>query len=325
MKNSQLTRIAEQVGASSSAVSKAINHCHGVGSELRERILDAADAEGISGRERIGCRVYIILPETPSYFWRRLFDQLCEALSARGLEARFNIYSLFGDRAPVERYLDEAEAMGASVVILAARYPGIGERLAALASDRLVMMTVEGAEATNVFFVGSDHYADGRKLAERCFAEHPGASRLLAIRSASKGLLTGEDARLRGVSDAVAAIGGGCSLTIADFTRDDTPVDLARMLDGTRRTGVPDAVICLDGFTEKVCMALKKCRLDIPCYGFEMPPVDGRYPLPRGEICQDLDVVAKRLIGYAEAYMQTGIMPEAKRIYVESKYCRRER
>lgn len=323
MKNSQLTRIAEQVGASSSAVSKVLNHCHGVGSELRERILDAAEAEGISGRERVGCRVYVILPETPSYFWRRFYDHLAEALTARGLEAKFNIYSLFGDRVPVERYLDEAEAMEASVVILAAHHPGITERLSALAADRLVMMTIDGEDATNVFFVGSDHYADGRKLAERCLAEHPGAERLLVIRAVDKVPLVDDDARLRGFADGVAALSHERILMMGNFSRNDTPTDLARMLDGTRRTGVPDAVICLDGFTEKVCMALKKCRMDIPCYGFESPPVDGRYPKPVGEICQELDAIAERLAGYAEAYMATGMMPEAKHIYVESAYRKR--
>ncbi len=325
MKNSQLSRIAEQVGASSSAVSKALNHCHGVGSELRERILDAAEAEGISGRERPECGVYVILPETPSYFWRRLFDCLSEALLARGIMAKFNIYSIFGDRAPVERYLDEAEAMGASVIILAAHYPGIAERLSALARDRLVVMTIEGRDATNVFFVGSDHYTDGCKLAERCLSEHPAARRILAICAASKGWVSDEDARLRGVVNTVAEAGEGCTLTTAYFSRDDTTADLARMLDSARRSGVPDAVICLDGFTEKVCMALKKCRMDIPCYGFEAPPVDGRYPKPVGEICQDLDAIAERLAGYAEAYLATGLMPEAKHIYVESIYRRRVR
>ncbi len=325
MKNSQLSRLAEQVGASNSAVSKALNHCHGVGSELRERILDAAEAEGISGRERPGCEVYVVLPETPSYFWRRFYDRLADALRAHGVVAKFNIYSLFGDRALVERYLDEAEGMGASVIILAAHYPGIAERLAALAADRLVMMTIEGEAATNVFFVGSDHYADGRKLAEECLGDNPLARRLLAFCPITKGGRRDENARLRGFADAVAASEPACSLTTVCFSREDTPADLARMLDGMRRTGAPHAVICLDGFTEKVCMALKKCRMDIPCYGFESPPVDGRYPLPTGEICQDLERIAEQLAGYASSYLVTGMMPEAKHIYVESAYRRRKR
>ncbi len=314
MKNSQLTALADRIGASSSAVSKAINHCPGLGAELRERILDIAATEGVSGR-RTACDVYVILPDTPTYFWRAFLKALGEALEGRGLTAKYNVYTAFGDRAVVERYLDEAEALSPSVLLIAAQDAGVEERLSAMSTRRAVISLIDPIPAPNVFFVGSDHRADGRMLCERVRREHPTARRVLLLSPSHT------EERLAGFVEAAA----GLDCRTVRLSGGESAAELARMLDATRRAWPSDAVVCMNGSTQLLGMALKKCRLDLPCYGFETPPIDPRYPLPDGEVAQELERIAEAAASIAADFVHDGVYPSSKCTYVASRYVQRHR
>ncbi len=313
MKKSQLTAVAERIGTSSSAVSKALNHCPGLGDELRERILDAAAAEGVHGR-RAACDVYVILPDTPTYFWRTFHHALGRALAARGLTAKYNVYTMLGNRAAVERYLDEAEAMTPAVLLIAAHYDGLAARLSAMASHRFVVSMIEPADATNVFFVGSDQRADGRMLYAHVREDLPSAHRVLLL------VPFHAEERLAGFAEAA-----DMDCHIVRVSGGESAAELARILNAMHRTEPTDAVICMNGNTQTVCMALKKCRLTLPVYGFEKPPIDSRYPLPVGEAVQDLEGIAAALSLMAERYVRERVCPSAKYLYVASQYIRRHR
>ncbi len=301
------------MGASPSAVSKAINHCPGLGTDLRERILDVADSEGIQGR-RSPCDVYVILPDTPTYFWRTFLSVLGAALRAQKLMIKYNVYTALGDGAAVSRYLDEAELLAPSVLIIASRYDGIADRLAAMATRCAVLSAIELANIPNVFFVGSDHRADGRLLGEQVRAENPAARRILV-------LIPDGDDRFSGFAEATTDID---TLTWS-ITGSENASELARLFDSIHRATPIDAVVCMDGNTSMVCMALKKCRLSIPCYGFEAQPIDPRYPLPVGEVVQDLASIAENLTDYATRFIRTGTLPPQKNTFIASSYEKRRR
>ncbi len=308
VKDVQLSKVAERVGVSLATVSKAINHCPGLGGELRERILTAADSAGLRGKPVGECDVYVIMPENPSYFWGTLRKELYERLLERGLSVKLNIYSRLGDDTIVERYLGEAEALGARVVIVAAKTKSLESRLTSLADGRLVISLCEESTARGVFFVGSDRVADGRMLGEHCAADHTELSRILVV---------GDDSeRLRGVREAL----GARELRVLVPERDVTPSELARRLESLSREFGFGAVICLDGFTSLVCMALKKCFPGMPCYSFERQPLEPRYGLPHGEVVQSLPELARSCADYASRYVRLRTYPDTKRTVVASQY-----
>ncbi len=314
MKKSKLKVLAEQIGTSSSAVSKAINHCPGLGTDLRERILEAAAAEGVHGR-RPACDVYVILPDTPTYFWRAFFQLLERTLTEKGLSAKYNVYTAFGDRAVVERYLDEAETMDTAVLLIAARHDGLSERLSAMATHRAVISLIDPIHAPNVFFVGSDHRADGRMLCKRVREEHATAHRSLLF------VPVHTEERLAGfLEDAV-----DMDCHIVRQSGMESAAELARIIHTVHRAEPVDVVICVNGNTQMICMALKKCRLDLPCYGFEAPPIDSRYPLPTGEVMQDLGRIAESAAAIAADFIREGVYPSMKCMYIASQYIQRRR
>ncbi len=311
MKDNQVQTIARQMGVSTSAVSKALNHCAGIGSELREQILSAAgDRREAEDGERPD--VYVILPDTPAYFWRRVLAAVADQLPRKGMVIKCNVYSRLGDKNTVDRYLDEAEALSARTLLVAANHPGLSERLSGMASERAVFSLLEEVEALNVFFFGSDRTADGTRLAQAALAEHPHADSLL---------LVGND-RIR--LEAFCKIAGPHRrIRILTPPRGSTAAELARMISANGRQSSPDLAVCTDGNTATLCMALKKCGLDIPCYGFEEQPIEPRYRRPGGDICQDIEHAVSRAVDALERYLQWGTLPDGKYNYVPSVYRQR--
>ncbi len=311
MKDNQVQAIARQMGISPSAVSKALNHCAGIGSELREQILTAAGPrEGADGRSP---DVYVILPDTPAYFWRRVLATAAAELTRRGLVIKCNVYSRLGDQNTVDRYLEEAEALSARALLVAAHHPGLSRRLSQIAGRRAVFSLLEEVDAVNVFFFGSDRTADGTRLAKEALTEHPHAQTLL---------LVGND-RIR-MEALGSGIGKGRQIQMLSPPRGSSAAQLARLISRICEGASPDLAVCTDGTTATLCMALKKCGLNIPCYGFEEQPTEPRYRRPGGDICQDIEAAVSRAADALERYLQWGTLPDGKYCYVESVYRQRE-
>ncbi len=312
MEKSKLTAVAAELGTSRATVSKALNHCAGVSGAMRERILQAAAEKGLSGKPVSSCDIYVILPETPEYFWGALYEALRDALADCPWTSKGNLYSRMGDGDTVERYLTEAEELGARAILIAARYEGLDQRLARLCTTKAVFSICEPA-VTNGFYFGSDFAADGRALASHCLAENPGARRILLAGYPTE-RQAGLEARAREL---------GVETDHMPLGRQDTSAEIARSLWAAWEAKPFDAVICLDGIAGEVCAALKKCRLELPCYGFEHPPVQERYGVPAGELCQDLPGIARAAVRAAVRYLEEGMLPERKWNYVASRYRRK--
>ncbi len=308
-----MTDVAQTLGVSRATVSKALNHCAGVGSEKREEILKLSEEIGLCGKSqgRITARsgIYIILPETPLYFWGRLYDHLYDELNARGALAKFNIYSKLGDDVTVKRYLKEARELDSAVLIIATHMDSVRDELEQMAEHCAVFVISSSGSCKNAFDFGSNYYRDGAALCRHCVEENPGIRRIL--------LLGEESDRTRGFTDTFD--GEARHIVVGS---NDTPAALARRLDSLRREFDFEAAACLDGIGRIMLMALKKLNIKVPCYGFEQPPIEERYGMIKGKMCQDLKKIAEKLAQASEEYLSTGTLPETKHIYIESKYTR---
>ncbi len=313
MKKSQIKKIAESIGTSTAAVSKAINHCSGIGNDLREQILSVAEEQGVNGKRIHSCDVYVILPDIPAFFWEPVRNTLFRALEAHELTLKCNVYSKLGDSSVVEHYLDEAEELNVPVIIVTAKYEGLEERLSRLSyNGKAIFCFLENTPAKNVFFIGPDKYEDGRLLAEHCLADLPNAREFL--------ILGNDRERLRGFADRAQ----GIHLRTLVSSVQSTAAEIAREIDQIYRVSPFDAVVCMDGTTAKYCMALKKCKLSPPVYGCEDAPVDDRYVLPVGNICQSIEKSTEMIAYLAEKYVQTRTLPSSKYTYIPSDYRRRD-
>lgn len=160
--NDTAKALAKKMDVSRSTVSRVLRHCGGVDTELRNEILKAV-AE--SGNYAVGaCDIYVVLPQVPKYFWERAYDgvarQTCEPY-----RMKLNICTKSTDSETALFYLDEAEKMGARVIIIAMQATKmLKERLEALAKDRLVILLSEYFENESCFYVGGDPLEEGRAV-----------------------------------------------------------------------------------------------------------------------------------------------------------------
>ncbi len=312
LKNDKIEAFADRLGVTPSTVSKAVNHCKGVSASMRDQILSEAARYGIRGKRSPAGGAYVILPESPGYFWDVMLSSLSEALSARGITPKNNIYSRTGDNTTVARYLDEAEDIGSRVIILAAAMcdATLLARISRLAESKAVFFVCTPTDAANTFYFGSNYYEDGRLLGERVRGEHPSLRRLV--------ILGDDTGRYPGFCSAFA--GSEVELRTVPYDARNQSMELSRTLHGLRETFPFEAAVCLDGATKTVCMAMKKCRLSVPLYGFEHPPIEARYGRMAGEVCQDLPGIARATADAAAEYLFSSCLPPSKYTYVPSGY-----
>lgn len=167
-----ISGLAERLGVSRATVSKTVRHCSGVDTATRERILREMRRIGIPPAAGV-CDIYSILPDIPSFFWKGLQHGLAaetEALAGKALTVKTNVYSKPRDDETVLYYLEEAEAMQARCIVIAAVITErIREKLCAVCrrADRLVLLLSEYGDVPNSFYIGSDAYADGAEMARR--------------------------------------------------------------------------------------------------------------------------------------------------------------
>ncbi len=164
--------IAKALGISQSTVSRALRHCGGVDSDTRKQILLCVDpSEALSASE---CDIYVILPDTPRYFWEGVKKGIIEGKKGSHLSVKFNLYTNVRDEDAVLCYLNEADTLKAKVVILSAIItPAIRERLMLLQKKCAVFLVTEGGDVPNSFYFGADAYSDGFRMGSifcECFS-----------------------------------------------------------------------------------------------------------------------------------------------------------
>ncbi len=302
MSNQQIESLSRALGVSRYTVKRALDHCPGVSSEMREQILAAAPESDPQG----AYDAYLILPEIPAYFWGTLFEALLRNFRARGIRAKYNVYSKLSDTAVAEQYLNEAQKTDARCIIVAAMGERISTLLTELAPERCVFSLCNEIAAPNVFFFGSDEREDGRLLGARC------ASLPFAV---STCLFVGENtARRAGILEILSPE----HILDLPCSYEDTAADLARQLDPILKSRQIDVVIGLDGISAKIAMALKKCHAAIPLFGFERQNIEERYGKPTALVCQDLEGIAAALADATVEFLGRRTYPPRKNNFIPS-------
>ncbi|MBP5294550.1 MAG: LacI family DNA-binding transcriptional regulator [Lachnospiraceae bacterium] len=163
MKKTTVEGIAKKLNVSVSMVSRVLRHCSGVDSEMRLRILE--EAGDLPLRDFGECPVYVILPDTPRYFWGEMRRGVFETLHAEGLRFKDNLCTKVHDEAAILNYLEEAVRLDSHVLLLAVRTtPAIRNRLQELVPDRFVLFLSEYSDLANTFYCGADPFEEGYRI-----------------------------------------------------------------------------------------------------------------------------------------------------------------
>lgn len=336
MKNDTVTALAASMGVSKATVSRALNHCGGVDSETRERILAAIGETTVPE-----CAIYSLLPDTPGFFWQEMRRGLGDHEDMRH-PMKCSVYTRLRDDYSVLAYL--RESVRARVLLVAASVtPAIREALTALLPGRLVLLLSEDdGILTNGFYLGSDAEADGYAMGEvyvRRLRDH--VPYLLTL---TPGVNRNVDLRAQGFSRYLAEAGlpppQRIELTDTFLTPTKTfPSRMASVLSGTLHSprnppceriaadGVrPYALYAAFGYAHLPC-AVEKVRLSnhtrlrdhcaLLCH--DVPLVNGKLPDGVFAACnQDVYAEGRQAMEIAHHYLTYSQFPAQKRIYIPS-------
>ncbi len=166
MKEEQFTSLAEKLGISKSTVSKAYRHCSGVDTVTRDMVLRETEHLAAASLSS-ACDIYCIFPDIPHYFWNELRRGIKAGAAKTALRIKCNIITKISDEQTVLYYLDEAEHLGARVILLTAVLtPALRKRLASFPLHTCVILLSEYDAFPNCFYVGADAYTDGWCMGE---------------------------------------------------------------------------------------------------------------------------------------------------------------
>ena len=305
---------------SKSTISKALNHCYGVNSNLRERILN--DYSHLGTRKNISeIDMYVIVPETPRYFWKCRLPKA----SNPSVKVKYNIITSVGDISVILHYLKEAEDLGAKVIVLVSPgHPEVEKEIERLSQGRLIIYLNSFNETKNTFFIGPDPIKEGEDLAELCIKHHPKSSRLLVLTSNSNYKSLKSRNRFSGFFNKIEGIVQYDIISIPKYTKSPSfPAAISRILNEYLQNSDFGSVVCFDGITTKVCSALRKLKNvtghNALCFGFENNPQNE--PFAESGILKAIiySNFQEQLIAAgkaAEEYLINGSHPSSKYVFL---------
>ncbi len=326
MKNDTVTAIAASMGVSKATVSRALNHCSGVDSATRERILTAAGDTAVPD-----CAIYSLLPDTPGFFWQEMRRGLGDQETAL-YPMKCSVYTRLRDDFAVCAYL--RESVRARVLIISASItPSVRDILTSLLPGRLVLLLSEDdGILTNGFYLGSDAAADGYAMGEvyaRRLREH-----MPYLLTLPQGVNRNIDLRAAGFSHCLAEAGlpvpRRVEIPPAFLTPSKTfPARMASLLTKTLSdqelpADKPCALYTTFGYAH-LPLAVEKvrypdgkrfsARCTLLCH--DAPLVDGKPPDGVFAVCnQDVYAEGKQAMEAAHRYLTYSQYPAQKRIYV---------
>lgn len=320
MNNKQLSEIADATQTSKATVSKVLNHCYGVGNDVRERVFLEKEriTRDISQKRHVP--IYVIMPEAPDFFWN------CNLLQCPGYEVKYNIYSKLGDTAMVMRYLKEAVMVEAKVIVIVAQIDDeIKSILEEIADRKLIIFLTELNHVINTFYVGSNPIEDGKRLAELCNHSLCTEDRILLVKDVLPCQSETSTARLNSFLQEINPeikydmLEVEYRINVSWYS-----ATLARELSPFLEKYPYKNIVCFNGFTHHLCSALQKIKksYQIKCYGFEKSPRSMEYVnmgYLKAVVCQNFTKQLEIAIGVAEKYLETGTCPSSKYVYVKSE------
>lgn len=323
MAKETLDSIAKELKVSKATVSRALRHCDGVGSELRNKILAMAEDGGlIMGGE---CDIYCILPQVPSYFWRRAVDAVITH-SGGDKRVKLNICTKSSDAETALYYLDEAGRMGARAIVISMQpTTALKERLERLAKERLVILLCEFFEAEGCYYVGGSPTDEGAAVGRLWLEKYPN------IRPIILDFHENTNSVLRAAAFEQTLRQGGIvprSLAIESSIYTDgfstTPSKLARMLDGMIDDRQNLGVYCPLGGVD-ISLTLYKLKTDPApisvCHDIDiesdicMRTSANPLGVKCSAVCmQDIRSQARAAMELASRYIKEGALPPSRRV-----------
>ena len=321
-----LDKIAKATGTSKSTVSRTLNHCGGIDPETRSRVLKEACRQDAAPGRRLRPRktdIFLILPDTPRYIWGAAFDGVmsgeADLRSSRHIYSPLDGKSGADEKVVVLDYLDRAVEEQPGAILLS---PPLGKEITAkletMAAAFPLFFLNQYIPLKNTFYIGEDPVAAGRMVGEACLRRFGRPVRALCITDRQRWISAG---RYRGFADAVKAGGGtiACALTPPVQGRGRLlSARLARMM-AEVEAGTFDIVYCTEDFLPQVCLAVKKLRLDVICFGHGNPKenemfwADGTL----GALTeQDYYTLGRTAVELVAAYCEKQLYPAQKFTYL---------
>lgn len=322
LRNNKIKRIAAHTGLSEATVKRALGNYYGINPATKKLVLEYAQQFDLEFKLK-PVDVAIIIPGTPTFFWKRLNQHLIHYIKQTGLTYKFYLYSDINNEQDAVHCIDTATRAGASVMILSAPSTElIKERIRNLNNKMFVILLEEWIDIDDTCFVGENSYKEGYDVADRYLKIAPESKVFLDV------ICTVGDLRRRtqGFFQRLQEAG------ISDFSQIDLEVHRGQKMGFaiTARKLAPyihkvDCIYCPSGSSELVLMALGKLPTERPVdlIYFEDRPIKNLSTAFHGRkfsVNQDLEGQAKTAVTLAKAYIDTGEKPEDQRIYVPSQY-----
>jgi LacI family transcriptional regulator len=314
--------IANDLGISPMAVSKALRDHPDISAETKRRVLERAKELNyrinMVARSMVTGRTFLvglIVPDLMQSFFAEIAGALADALSPSGYHV---LIANSGECAQseiedVELFL--ARNVDALVVASAQREPG---RLAALSTPTVMIdRIVPGLKA---HFVGSDDFAIGRMATEHLVEQGCRAIVHLAGTDASPALA--RTAGFREVLSARSYPAPDAMVEPAGYTDGEGYAAMRRLL---RRNIRPDGIFCFnDPVAIGAMRAIKEAGLEIPRDVAVVGAANTRYSaelqVPLTTIDQDTTAIGKRTAKLLlESLRDTAAAPRSERVLLPAK------
>lgn len=318
MKKKDLERLSQLGNVSVSTISKVIHHCPGVDNGTRQRILELAERQHLYPETEVYRPLHAILPDNPKYYWRDLYLGLRD--EGETGECRFDIYTRLTGAEPIlHRYLEEAKAAPASLIVIAATDDALIESdLHALSQQMPIFLLTEYLEIPHSVFFGADSYTDALRLGEHFAANWPERSKILCLTDTSSG------AQRKRVEGFFTAVRKGPPRIAELPHQQPLAANIARLLYSAWQEEPFDSVYCTDGLLPFVCQSVQKAGLSdrVVCVGHENPQANEPF-LRSGLLACSIEqngyeqgALAMRC---AREYLRTGQLPDRPIVYVPSR------
>lgn len=308
MKNNQLAKITERHRVSTSTASKVLRHCRGISTEIREMILETHNTGFIPSEQDTD--LYIMLPENPSFYWSKISRLIISNFSST-LRIKWNYFSKVSDEKTVEKYMEEAIHLHSKAILMAARISDqqIITKFEDLFPECTVFSLNEPTQITNSFYIGSDYENDNALLATQIKKDLGEAPKLL--------IFPGPPFR----TEHFLKLFNHKNCWVSKIPTEEKALAaiMARHILENTQLHTIDAVVCLTGKTEWASLAIQKCKLSLPCYGFDLQQSEyNTYPNIKASVNQDLEKISTEAVKIVSCFLKEKMFPD-KNTFIPSE------
>ncbi len=308
--------LANKLNVSKTTVSKALNNCPGISPKTKHMIIEAASGCGYISKQtkRAECRVSVVLPSSPDYFWGSLRKKIDSCSKETNIKWSNYVYPDLFDGFGALHCINQALSEDISVLILAVPdLPEIRKKLEEVANDILIILVEEFIDIKNVFYVGENSFSQGYFIGERYIKAYPDSTRFALLHSTD---FYTEKKRIEGFMAALNDYNKEMILDIIGNSETKSKsAHIARQLADLKV--LPDCIFCPSGDILYAAGSVKKLNNNIHCIGFDLhTKTDSNIKYITDLFLQDIDSYAQKAWEYTEKFLNYSTFPECKKTYI---------